>query len=47
MDDDKFDASLEEVELDDEVLDQAAGGGETNSTMIVYASTFVPFDSSF
>ena len=41
-----------EIELDDEALEVAAGGysGEgqmDNSTMIVYASTFVPFDSSF
>lgn len=38
-------------ELDDNALELAAGGGGggpiTNSTEIVYASTFIPFDSSF
>jgi CobQ-like glutamine amidotransferase family enzyme len=36
-----------EVELDDADLAVAAGGQMVNSTEIVYASTFVPFDSSF
>lgn len=41
-----------EVELDDDALELAAGGysgGGTslNSTELVYASTFIPFDSSF
>jgi hypothetical protein len=41
-----------EVELDDDALELAAGGfsdsgTQANSTMIVYASTFIPFDSSF
>lgn len=33
--------------LSDELLEAAAGGQMDNSTEIVYASTFVPFDSSF
>lgn len=37
----------EDVVLDDAVLEAAAGGQNVNSTQIVYASTFVPFDSSF
>lgn len=36
----------EEV-LDDAALEAASGGQMTNSTEIVYASTFIPFDSSF
>jgi len=38
-----------EQEVDDSALEAAAGGsgGLTNKTEIVYASTFVPFDSSF
>ncbi|AWR20696.1 hypothetical protein [Aurantimicrobium photophilum] len=40
-----------EIELDDDALELAAGGssgsGMMNSTEIVYASTFIPFDSSF
>ena len=40
-------AGTAEVELDDEVLDAVAGGQNVNSTQIVFASTFVPFDSSF
>ncbi len=36
----------EEV-LDDSALEAASGGQMTNSTEIVFASTFVPFDSSF
>lgn len=36
-----------ELELDDDALEAAAGGQSTNSTLIVFASTFVPFDSSF
>ena len=42
-----IDAAATEVELSDEALDAVAGGQNTNSTMIVYASTFVPFDASF
>lgn len=41
------DAAATEVELSDEALAAAAGGQNTNSTQIVFASTFVPFDSSF
>jgi hypothetical protein len=37
----------DEVEIDDEALEVASGGQMLNSTEIVYASTFVPFDSSF
>lgn len=43
----------DEVELNDDELDIAsggfssAGGPAPNATMIVYASTFVPFDDSF
>jgi hypothetical protein len=40
-------AGNEEVELDDDVLEQASGGVNNNSTMLIYSSTFVPFDSSF
>ena len=36
-----------EVLIDDAALEAASGGQMTNSTEIVYASTFVPFDSSF
>ncbi|MDH6423409.1 hypothetical protein [Aurantimicrobium minutum] len=45
-----------EYELEDDQLAIASGGGAvsdpepsdaTNATMIVYASTFIPFDSSF
>jgi hypothetical protein len=36
-----------EVEVDDDALAAASGGQMDNSTEIVYASTFVPFDSSF
>mgnify|MGYP000022790129 CR=1 FL=1 len=36
-----------EVEIDDEALEMASGGQMDNSTEIVYASTYVPFDSSF
>ena len=39
--------SPKEEILDDAALDAASGGQTTNSTLIVYASTFVPFDSSF
>lgn len=34
--------------LSDDLLEAASGGQmETNSTEVVYASTFIPFDSSF
>ena len=33
--------------LDDKLLEAAAGGQMDNATEIVYATTFVPFDSSF
>ncbi|HLP23347.1 MAG TPA: hypothetical protein VK139_04820 [Microbacteriaceae bacterium] len=38
-----------EIELTDEALELASGGavGDINSTEIVFASTFIPFDSSF
>jgi hypothetical protein len=36
-----------EREIDDDALEAATGGQLDNSTEIVYASTFVPFDSSF
>lgn len=40
-----------EVELDDDALELAAGGSSVgmtlNSTEAVFASTFIPFDSSF
>lgn len=40
-----------EIEIDDDALELAAGGGGggqmDNATEIVYASTFIPFDSSF
>lgn len=41
-----------EIELEDDALELAAGGfsdsgPQTNTTTIVYASTFIPFDSSF
>ncbi len=39
--------SPKEELLDDAALEAASGGQMTNSTEIVYASTFVPFDSSF
>lgn len=35
------------IPLTDEVLEAVTGGQMDNSTEIVYASTFVPFDSSF
>lgn len=37
----------QDVALDDEALAEASGAQSTNATEIVYASTFVPFDSSF
>jgi hypothetical protein len=37
----------QDLVLDDDSLEAASGGQNTNSTLIVYASTFVPFDSSF
>lgn len=40
-------AETDEVEIDDEALEAATGGQNVNSTLLVYASTFVPFDSSF
>lgn len=40
-------AAGEDIVLDDAALEAAAGGQNTNSTQIVFASTFVPFDSSF
>jgi hypothetical protein len=46
-DDQDVDAEAGEVEVDDEALEMASGGQMDNSTEIVYASTFVPFDSSF
>lgn len=36
-----------EVPISDDMLEAASGGQMNNSTEIVYASTFVPFDSSF
>jgi hypothetical protein len=39
--------TTDEVEIDDDALEMATGGQNTNSTMLVFASTFVPFDSSF
>ena len=45
--DGQADAEVDEVEIDDEALEMASGGQMDNSTEIVYASTFVPFDSSF
>lgn len=39
--------SAADLEVDDATLAQAAGGQNLNSTELVYASTFVPFDSSF
>jgi len=44
--------SESETELDDDALELAAGGSsagftQVNSTTAVYASTFIPFDSSF
>lgn len=41
------DTEVDEIEIDDEALEMASGGQNENSTEIVYASTFVPFDSSF
>jgi hypothetical protein len=46
-DDEGVNAESDEVEIDDEALEVASGGQMNNSTEIVYASTFVPFDSSF
>ena len=40
-------AEGDEIEIDDDALEQATGGQMDNSTEIVYASTYVPFDSSF
>ena len=40
-------AEIAEIEVDDEALEAASGGQQMNSTEIIYASTFVPFDSSF
>ena len=40
----------EEIELDDDALEKASGGGndqQDNGPVNIYASTFVPFDSSF
>ena len=37
----------ESNEISDADLEAAAGGQCDNSTEIVYASTYVPFDSSF
>lgn len=39
--------STDEVEIDDEALELATGGQNANCTELIYASTFVPFDSSF
>jgi hypothetical protein len=36
-----------EIPISDDMLEAASGGQMNNSTEIVYASTFVPFDSSF
>ena len=33
--------------LTDELLEAASGGQMENSTLIVYANTYIPFDSSF
>lgn len=44
--DDQTPAS-DDVVLSDDQLAAAAGGQMDNSTEIVYASTYVPFDSSF
>lgn len=33
--------------IDDDTLASAAGGQTLNSTELIYASTFIPFDSSF
>jgi hypothetical protein len=38
---------VDEIEIDEDALEMAAGGQLLNSTEIVFASTFVPFDSSF
>lgn len=39
--------SAKDEVLDDDALAAAAGGQNLNSTNLVYASTFIPFDSSF
>jgi hypothetical protein len=33
--------------IDEDALDAVSGGQMMNSTELVYASTYVPFDSSF
>lgn len=33
--------------LSDELLEAASGGQMENSTLIVYANTYIPFDCSF
>lgn len=38
---------VDEIELSDDALDLASGGDGLNGITVVYASTFIPFDSSF
>ncbi len=40
-------AASEDQVLDDAALEAASGGQMLNSTELVFASTFIPFDSSF
>jgi hypothetical protein len=42
-----LDESPEDEILDDAALNAISGGQASNSTTIVWASTFIPFDSSF
>lgn len=44
---DNNDTVSSSTKIDDDVLQAVVGGQMTNSTEIVYASTYVPFDSSF
>lgn len=37
----------EPQEISDDALEQATGGVVQNQTLLVYRSTFVPFDSDF